>query len=182
MPSARQEPKEPSWNIFNDGNNLVPLSWYLTNSSTLFQLVAIWFRTKHRAWWFSKFSVALPFVCIRLILFYCWNSWEEFAKWNAFCTCTWVLLFRLLFGFGLFFLERHALLHFHNKTLCSWHHCHRNKWETTRVTFEVPTPWTCSPVSAMGRSHLTGQHLVRCSKETSSNLTYKRTDEYQGRF
>lgn len=104
------------------------------------------------------FPVTLPFVCIRLIFLYCWNSWEEFAKWNGFCTCTWVPLFRLLFCFALFFLERPTLLHFHNKTLCSWHHCLRNKRETTRVTFEVLTPWTCSPVSAIGRSHPTGQH------------------------
>lgn len=84
---------------------------------TQFHSVAVWFYTKHRAWWGFQNS---PWLClllsINLILLYCWNSLEAFAKlkvllplWMRFClSCYYPLLLCLSW----------KDMHIHTKLLC----------------------------------------------------------------
>lgn len=68
-----------------------------------------------------------------------------------------VSAFKLLSCFALFFLERHTLLHFHNKTLYTWYHCHWTRGTIVRpweFMFEVLNPQTHSQILVGHSSHI----------------------------
>lgn len=160
------------------------------NLKHIISSIAIWVCTIHRGWWFSKFSVALPFACINLILLYYWNSLGEFAEWKPCCTYKWGLLFRLL-------LFCSALFSWRGTRFCIF--MVKLYVFDTIITGQEEQVWACEssrlkcwlrepalksrPSESVSVGHTSlDSHIIRCQKETSYNLKHKRTDEHRGRI